>query len=178
MLVGSRKKHVLYWTSNSHGFTQLLGQGHFMWLLFSGRDRVVSITTMWSIWSSYNRWTLDGDKFDPANSVRLTRDPLALLDILRHQADVLPGHGWQPPKHEQIKINKDVAVVLMKIWAKLEVLHALLLPYCPTGCLVQTTPLGSLIPRSWKPYPCVMESSLQIFEGMLTWRWRLIVWRL
>ncbi|KAE8794557.1 Casein kinase I-2-like protein [Hordeum vulgare] len=65
---------------------------------------------MWSIWTSCNRWTHDGDKLDPANSVRLTQEALALLDIPLQHATVLRGHGWRPPKSGEIKINTDVAV--------------------------------------------------------------------
>lgn len=66
---------------------------------------------MWSIWTSQNQWTHDGDKLDPANSVRLTREALALLDIPLQHVNVLPGHGWRPPESDQIKINTDAAII-------------------------------------------------------------------
>jgi hypothetical protein len=38
------------------------------------------------------------------------RDDLALLEILRHQALILPGYGWRPPDDTWVKINTDAGV--------------------------------------------------------------------
>ncbi|KAI4970766.1 hypothetical protein ZWY2020_001680 [Hordeum vulgare] len=68
------------------------------------------ITIMWYIWSSRNRWMHDGETFDPVNSIKLTREALALLDVPKQQASMLLGHGWWPPEPDQMKINTDAAV--------------------------------------------------------------------
>ncbi|KAK1652130.1 hypothetical protein QYE76_069935 [Lolium multiflorum] len=41
-----------------------------------------------------------------------TREALAVLDIPRHHAKVLPSHGWRPPDEDWIKINTDAGVSL------------------------------------------------------------------
>ena len=48
---------------------------------------------------------------DLANSVRLTREALAVLDIPLQQVSILPGHGWRPPEAGQIKINTDASTI-------------------------------------------------------------------
>ena len=65
---------------------------------------------MWSIWSSRNRWTHDGEKYDPVIFIRLTREALALLDVPKQQASLLLGHGWRPPELGQVKINTDATI--------------------------------------------------------------------
>ncbi|KAE8797985.1 Alanyl-tRNA synthetase [Hordeum vulgare] len=78
--------------------------------MFTTKERATIITIMWSIWSSRNRWTHDGEKFDPVSSIKLTREALALLDVPKQQAAMLSGHGWRPPELDQVKINTDAAV--------------------------------------------------------------------
>ncbi|XP_073353887.1 uncharacterized protein [Aegilops tauschii subsp. strangulata] len=78
---------------------------------FSTRERASMISMMWSIWTSRNQWTHEGDKLDPANSVRLTREALALLDIPLQHVNTLPGHSWRPPEAAQIKINTDASTI-------------------------------------------------------------------
>lgn len=75
---------------------------------FTSRDRAIIVYVMWSIWHSRNKLTHGEEKLDPANSVRRTREALALLDIPRQHALVMPGHGWRPPKPNFVKINTDV----------------------------------------------------------------------
>ncbi|KAE8801746.1 Alanyl-tRNA synthetase [Hordeum vulgare] len=81
---------------------------------FSPKDRATIITIMWSIWSSRNRWTHDGESFDPMQSIKYTREALALLEIPKAQAVTLPGYGWQPPEGNQVKINTDAAVDILR----------------------------------------------------------------
>ena len=77
---------------------------------FSSEDRVKIITVMWSIWHSRNKKIHDGEALDPASSLRRIKEDLALLVIPTACASVLPGHGWQPPAQEVIKINTNAAV--------------------------------------------------------------------
>ena len=44
--------------------------------------------------------------------MKMTRDTLALLDLPKAQARLLPGHGWRPPEEWEIKINTDGSVAL------------------------------------------------------------------
>ncbi|KAE8777961.1 Alanyl-tRNA synthetase [Hordeum vulgare] len=76
--------------------------------MFTDKEQATIITIIWSIWSSRNTWTHDGEKFDPVNSI--TREALDLLDVPKQQAAMLPGHGWRPPEPDQVKINTDAAV--------------------------------------------------------------------
>ncbi|VAH55417.1 unnamed protein product [Triticum turgidum subsp. durum] len=77
---------------------------------FSENDCATIITIMWAIWMSHNRRTHDQEIIDPAASVRRIREDLALSDIPRQSFIPLPGHGWQPPEDECIKINTDAAI--------------------------------------------------------------------
>jgi hypothetical protein len=43
-------------------------------------------------------------------SIRMTRDALALLETPRQHARILPGHGWRPPEIDVIKINTDACI--------------------------------------------------------------------
>ncbi|KAE8800936.1 Alanyl-tRNA synthetase [Hordeum vulgare] len=81
---------------------------------FSPKDRATIITIMWSIWSSRNRWTHDGESFDPMQSIKYTREALALLEIPKAQPATLPGYGWHPPEGNQVKINIDAAVDILR----------------------------------------------------------------
>ncbi|KAE8778325.1 Alanyl-tRNA synthetase [Hordeum vulgare] len=81
---------------------------------FSPKDLATIITIMWSIWSSRNRWTHDGESFDPVQSIKYTREALALLEIPLVQAATLPGYGWHPPEGNQVKINTDAAVDILR----------------------------------------------------------------
>ena len=65
---------------------------------FSERRKAEIISVMWSIWHSRNRLTHDRDGVEPAFSVRRVKEDLALLDIPRQHAAILPGHGWRPPE--------------------------------------------------------------------------------
>lgn len=107
-LKGFGRMHAGSWVSNFRGST---GTGILCDARFSAKERLSIISVMWSIWTSRNKWTHEGDKLDPANSVRLTRDALALLDIPSQHVITLPGHGWRPPEAPQIKINTDAATM-------------------------------------------------------------------
>ncbi|KAE8780621.1 Casein kinase I-2-like protein [Hordeum vulgare] len=76
----------------------------------SSNDRATIITIMWAIWTSRNKWTREGEKFDPVQSIKFITESLAVLEIPNEQAATLPGYGWQPPEGNQIKINTDAAV--------------------------------------------------------------------
>ncbi|KAE8801078.1 Alanyl-tRNA synthetase [Hordeum vulgare] len=81
---------------------------------FTPKDRATIITIMRSIWSSRNRWTHDGESFDPMQSIKYTREALALLEIPKAQAATLPGYGWHPPEGNQVKINSDATVDILR----------------------------------------------------------------
>ncbi|KAE8800506.1 Alanyl-tRNA synthetase [Hordeum vulgare] len=76
----------------------------------SEADRAKLVSIMWSIWTSHNNITHDRGPVSPSQSMILTRDALAMLDIPRNQAGTLPGHGWRPPDQDTIKINTDGSV--------------------------------------------------------------------
>ncbi|KAE8792398.1 Alanyl-tRNA synthetase [Hordeum vulgare] len=76
----------------------------------SESDRAKLVSIMWSIWTSHNNITHDRGPVSPSQSMILTRDALAMLDIPRNQAGILPGHGWRPPDQDTIKINTDGSV--------------------------------------------------------------------
>jgi hypothetical protein len=78
--------------------------------LFSETDRASIITVMWSIWSSRNNIVHDKGAWDPAQSVKMTRDALALLDIPMQHARIFPSHGWRPPDEGWVKINTDASI--------------------------------------------------------------------
>lgn len=42
----------------------------------------------------------------------LIRETLALLDLLKEHAHLLPGHGWRPPEEDEIKINTDGSIAM------------------------------------------------------------------
>lgn len=48
----------------------------------------------------------------PSQSLKLTNESLALLDIPRDQARILPGHGWRPPDEGWMKINIDGSIAM------------------------------------------------------------------
>lgn len=101
------RKRASFWISNFRGFTHQLGPLIFYVNQGSQREK----DQQSSLWCGpFGLPAIDGHKLDPANSVRLTREALALLDIPLQHAIVLPGHGWRPPEPAQIKINTDAAV--------------------------------------------------------------------
>jgi hypothetical protein len=73
-------------------------------------DRAKVITIMWAIWTSRNNITHDRAGLNPVQSMKRMRDDLALLEIPRHQALILPGYGWRPPDDTWVKINTDAGV--------------------------------------------------------------------
>jgi hypothetical protein len=64
---------------------------------------------MWAIWNSRNGWSHDKGSFDPVHSVKMAKEALVVLEIPKKDAIILPGHGWQPPDGDMIKINTDGA---------------------------------------------------------------------
>jgi hypothetical protein len=50
---------------------------------------------MWAIWNSQNNWTHDKGNFNPAQSVKMAKEALAVLQIPKKFALSLPGYGWQ-----------------------------------------------------------------------------------
>ena len=77
---------------------------------FDEHTRAKIVSVMWSIWHSRNLWTHDKEESDPRNSMRIIRETLAILELPREQAAVLPGHGWRPPEQGSVKINTDAAI--------------------------------------------------------------------
>jgi hypothetical protein len=73
-------------------------------------DRGKIITVMWAIWTSRNNITHDREGWDPIQSMVRMKNDLALLDIPRQQALMLPGFGWRPPDERCIKINTDAGL--------------------------------------------------------------------
>lgn len=80
---------------------------------FADDERAKIITVMWAIWHSRNRWVHDHEKLDPGNVVRKIREDLALLELPRKQASILPGYGWRPPEDDIVKINCDGAIDIL-----------------------------------------------------------------
>ncbi|KAI4976644.1 hypothetical protein ZWY2020_050251 [Hordeum vulgare] len=68
------------------------------------------ILVMWSIWHSRNRVTHDDKQLDPFTSVKHIQEYLAVLDIPQSHASILPGHGWEPPAAQVVKINTNAAI--------------------------------------------------------------------
>ncbi|KAE8769189.1 Casein kinase I-2-like protein [Hordeum vulgare] len=64
-------------------------------------DASVAQTHLWKL-----LWAL--------KSIKYTREALALLEIPKAQAATLPGYGWQPPEGNQVKINTDAAVDILR----------------------------------------------------------------
>jgi hypothetical protein len=52
--------------------------------------------------------------------LKMTRDALALMELPRHHARILPGHGWRPPEEGWVKINTDVVSHLIQRWVERE----------------------------------------------------------
>jgi ribonuclease HI len=75
--------------------------------MFADSDRPKIITVMWAIWSSRNAWTHDRGVYDPVHSVKMAKEALAILEVPKMTANVLPGHGWRPPNEGTVKINTD-----------------------------------------------------------------------
>jgi hypothetical protein len=73
-------------------------------------DRSKIITVMWVIWTSRNNVVHDKTSLDHVQSMKLTRDALAILELPRQHANTLPGFGWEPPDEDWIKINTDVGI--------------------------------------------------------------------
>ena len=48
----------------------------------------------------------------PVQSMRRTREALALLDLPKEHTKVMPGFGWRPPDDGWIKVNTDAGVAL------------------------------------------------------------------
>lgn len=65
---------------------------------------------LWSRSCGLSGLTHGEDQVNPANSVRLIREALALLEIPRWHALLLPGYGWRPPEPDLIKINTIAAI--------------------------------------------------------------------
>jgi hypothetical protein len=76
-------------------------------LRFSNPDRAKMITIMWAIWNSRNSWLHDKGAYDPAQSVKMAKDALAVLAIPKKHTQTMPGHGWRPPDDDVVKINTD-----------------------------------------------------------------------
>jgi hypothetical protein len=60
---------------------------------------------MWAIWNFRNNWTHDNGSFNPAQSVKIAKEALAVLQIPKKIALSLPSHGWRQPYGNAIKIN-------------------------------------------------------------------------
>jgi hypothetical protein len=73
-------------------------------------DRSAIVTIMWSIWTSRNNIVHDKGSLDHVQSLKMTRDALALMELPRHHARILPGHGWRPPEEGWVKINTDAGI--------------------------------------------------------------------
>jgi hypothetical protein len=78
--------------------------------MFTEADRAKMVIVMWAIWTSRNNLVHDKGSLDPANSMRMVRDALALLDIPLQHAKILLGHGWRPPGVGWVKINTDAGI--------------------------------------------------------------------
>ena len=77
---------------------------------FTDQVRAKIVSVMWSIWHSRNRWTHDKEALDPGSAMQIIRETLALLELPRDHAAVLPGHGWRPPENGVLKINTYAAI--------------------------------------------------------------------
>jgi hypothetical protein len=73
-------------------------------------DRSKIITVMWVIWTSRNNVVHDKTSLDHVQSMKLTRDALALLELPRQFPNTLLGFGWKPPDDDWIKINTDAGI--------------------------------------------------------------------
>jgi hypothetical protein len=78
--------------------------------IFREEERPKIITVMWAIWTSRNNIVHDKGSLDPVQSMKMTREALAVLEIPKMHAKVLPGHGWRPPDDGWIKINTDAGI--------------------------------------------------------------------
>ncbi|KAE8789864.1 Alanyl-tRNA synthetase [Hordeum vulgare] len=102
------------------------------------------------------RWTHDGESFDPVRSIKYTREALALLEIPIAQAATLPGYGWLPPEGNQVKINTDAAVDILR-------------QQCAAGGVARSR--GSLLGAWAKPHAGVTDpliaETLALREGVI-----------
>lgn len=84
---------------------------------FTGKERSIMVSITWSIWlpvkkkcHSRNRLKHEEEGLDLAASVHLVRVALTLLDIPRHHALEMPGHGWRPRVPNYAKISTHTAI--------------------------------------------------------------------
>ncbi|KAE8790668.1 Casein kinase I-2-like protein [Hordeum vulgare] len=110
-------------------------------------DASVAQTHLWKL-----LWAL---KVVP-KSIKYTRGALALLEIPKAQAATLPGYGWQPPEGNQVKINTDVAVDILR-------------QQCAAGGVAQSR--SSLLGAWAKPHAGVTDpliaETLALREGVI-----------
>ena len=77
---------------------------------FEDSEHAKIIIVMWAIWTSRNNITHEKTSTDPSQSMKMTRETLALLDITIGHAKILPGHGWRKPEAGWKKINNDASI--------------------------------------------------------------------
>jgi hypothetical protein len=75
--------------------------------MFSAPNRAKLVTTMWMIWTSRNSWTHNCGCFNHVHSIKLAKEPLAILELPKKMGAMLPGHGWRPLDIDVVKINTD-----------------------------------------------------------------------
>jgi hypothetical protein len=80
---------------------------------FTGRERAIVVTVMYSIWSSRNNWTHGGKGYDPETAIEQVRQTILDLELPRKVKVVPPPRPactWHGPPEGYVKLNLDSAI--------------------------------------------------------------------
>jgi hypothetical protein len=96
--------------------------------LFNEADRAKIVMIMWAIWTSRTNITHGKGGLDPTQCMKRTKKALAVLEIPKEHAQVLPGHGWRPLDNEWVKVNTNPCISVDDLKAGAILILVLLIP--------------------------------------------------
>jgi hypothetical protein len=105
---------------------------------------------------SRNNITHDKGSLDPIQSMKRTKETLAMLELPRQYARILPGYGWRSPDDGWVKINTDAGIAFDALKAR-------------AGGIARNT--SGFIGAWSKPYPGVTDpmiaEALALRDGVI-----------